>query len=387
MNRTICQFKSVTSWILCALVLWLSPYVFGQLAFGQLALPPLYPVHTSNFTIPFEPGPRNTMREVELLVSRDHGRSWQFVARQPVETRQFAFRAEADGEYWFAFREVSMSRTPPPFNGQPLLRVLVNTTEPMTNAPVRESVSGPVTPPRPERVPIGTRLGARDATPATSQERSTSDNNAPENNAPENITRQHEGLAAPVSTNRVERAVPELPRPAFGPRLPGFDPEEARRNQGDLLEDLLSGMRPFMEVEPVVRRAVPRSPIASNAAPVLPSLSDDRVAGVIDAGVIDDVRLGIHPDVGPLMIVLWHTGHESWHDAQVHVLRGSSSEGPWIPIATNLPNNGEYWWFLTPGDLQPFYVAVQVRSLSGGVQMGISPSAITIDPAVAQFRR
>ena len=80
-------------------------------------------------------------------------------------------------------------------------------------------------------------------------------------------------------------------------------------------------------------------------------------------------------------------GHGFWRDAQIDVLRGGTPDGPWTPIAINLPNSGEYWWFLTPEDLKPFFVAVRTRSLHGGIQMNVTQTAIEIDSKMAQFQK
>jgi hypothetical protein len=90
---------------------------------------------------------------------------------------------------------------------------------------------------------------------------------------------------------------------------------------------------------------------------------------------------------GSQIVVRWNTGHGFWRDAQIDVLRGGTPEGPWSPIAINLPNSGEYWWFLTPEDLKPFYVAVRIRSVEGGIQQDVTKTVITIDPRLSQFQR
>ncbi len=69
------------------------------------------------------------------------------------------------------------------------------------------------------------------------------------------------------------------------------------------------------------------------------------------------------------IIVKWHCGDAPWHDAQIDVMRSTDTAGPWFPVATNLPNSGEYWWYLSAEDLKPFYIMVQMRSLHGGVHV------------------
>ena len=180
-----------------------------------------------------------------------------------------------------------------------------------------------------------------------------------------------------------EHTIAAEPRQAFGPQFPGFELSETRRNcEGELLEDLLSGMRPFMEVQPVtVGRMVSNNPAAPNAASAVPSLAVNVPAGRITGIKLDSTIARPQQHI----VVQWNTGHEFWRDAQVDVLRSNTKEGPWVPIAINLSNGGEYWWFLTPEDLKPFYVAVRIRSVEGGIQMDVTKSVITIDPRLSQF--
>jgi hypothetical protein len=87
----------------------------------------------------------------------------------------------------------------------------------------------------------------------------------------------------------------------------------------------------------------------------------------------------------PQIVVRWNPGQEYWQDAQIDVLR--HSDGQWSAVATNLRNDGEYWWYLTPEDLKPFYVAVRIRSVLGGVRVDVTQSAITIDPKLSLNHR
>lgn len=88
-----------------------------------------------SFFIPFsisqEDQPR--IREVQLYVSDNLGRSWRmFGAVGPSETR-FSFNAERDGEFWFLVRTLDTAGQfqPATVDGQrPGLRVIVDTTPP-----------------------------------------------------------------------------------------------------------------------------------------------------------------------------------------------------------------------------------------------------------------
>ena len=405
MNQAGCRFKYVVSRlfrvsilgvsVLTASLLGLSPH-----SLGQLALPPLHPVNVLNFTIPFEVSESaSSLGDVELLVSHDRGRRWHSFARQPVESGKFAFRADGDGEYWFAFRRVSTTGSLAPFSGQPHLRVLVNTHEAIIVPPSSSTDSGPITPPRPERFRPESRTRPQPQ-PMQLNRTGQSETEPAEKNTSEAYT--NESATSEVATGESEsdallllpeRNIAGQPRPVFGPRLPGFDPSAAARNyEGALLEDVLSGMSTFMDVQPVtVRRAVPNNPVPANVTPAVgintaPSAGQPSID--MPAGMITGVDL--HSTASrprPHVIVQWHTGNEFSRDAQIDVLRSSTKEGPWVPVAINLQNSGEYWWFLTPEDLKPFFIAVRTRSLHGGIQMNVTQTAIEIDSKMAQFQR
>jgi len=373
MNRTIFP-RSVASWIFCAVLAGLSPS-----GLGQLTLPPLLPVGVPNFTIPFEiGGPADAIREVELFVSKDRGRRWDIVARQPVETGKFAFRADSDGEYWFAFRSVTPNGTTGSLTGHPELRVLVDTKNPVAFQP---SESGPVVPPKPERFrPGGTPKPQPQQTELTKTD---------EPKAEEPVATKPEPQAKPNTT--LANINVESPAQILAPKFPGFDlPEPTTNREGDLLDDLLNGMSSFMDIQSTAARntsgnqvaAAKPNPVSNVASvPNSPSPSVDAPAGSI-------TRIDLNnTDTRPQIVVRWGTGNELWRDAQVDVLRsGTPEEGQWSPIAINLPNSGEYWWYLSPEDLKPFYIAVRIRSLSGGSSVSVTQKKIEIDPRLAVFQ-
>jgi hypothetical protein len=70
--------------------------------------------------------------EIQLYVSTDRGGSWKLYDRATPTAKQFAFRATADGEYWFALRTVAADgrANPPGPTYKPGVRVIVDTVEP-----------------------------------------------------------------------------------------------------------------------------------------------------------------------------------------------------------------------------------------------------------------
>jgi hypothetical protein len=365
MNQTICPIKYVASWTVCVLFLGVLPT-----SFGQPTLPPLESVNVPNFTIPFEVAEStNSIREVELLVSKDRGRRWISVARQSVDSEKFAFRADSDGEYWFAFRTITTAGKPLPFRGHPDLRVAVNTNGAAILPPSQPSQSGPVAPPKPERFK-GEKVSKPQLQPEKTDELDGISSLTRLPSFPEEVT-----VNNPPVDDEKNNSQAAQKRSLLAPKLPGFEPAEPEKHDTEnLLDDLLSRMSPFMDVQPVeITRIMPNTHVAAQ-----PAIS--QVPADPPAGSISRIDLG-GTETKPQVVVQWHTGTELWQDAQIDIFRGGTEEGPWSPIAINLGNSGGYWWFLTPEDMKPFYVAVRIRSFRGGTQMDMTQSAITIDPA------
>ena len=335
MNRTA---------IICILVAGLSSWCVGQ------TLPPLTPVNVQDFTIPYEVGESvSPIRDVELLVSKDRGRRWHAAARQSAETGKFTFHADADGEYWFTFRTITTTGSVSPMNGLPQLRVLVDAKTPMVMLPSQSSESGPLTPPKPMRF------------------------------------RDEQSIKPQQSVQPGETSIPTTTeKPAMsmlGPKLPGLElPKEPPNHDADLLDNLLSGMSPFLDVQPVEVKSIVRPQVAADKSGTT-AFKPPTVNA--PAGSISGIFLN-PTAMRPQVVVRWNTGHEPWHDAQIDIFRSNTKEvqagvQP-SPIAINLPNNGEYWWYLTPEDLKPFHVVVRIRSLYGGIHTDVTQKVITIDP-------
>ena len=86
------------------------------------------------FLIPYqwgsaaEPG---AAQAVWLFVSQDHGLTWHKISEAKPHVKSFNYRAEGEGEYWFAIRTLDQQgRAWPAGEYQPELRVVVDTTMP-----------------------------------------------------------------------------------------------------------------------------------------------------------------------------------------------------------------------------------------------------------------
>lgn len=125
-----------------------SGLLFGQGATPPSALPAPIPTNSRSFSIPFEVRPDHSAdpaKDVELLVSKDRGTRWYSGGRLPVDGKRFDFKAEADGEYWFAFRTMTLSgATKQNHNGQAQIRVLVDATAPVLTLELQQRPSGEI---------------------------------------------------------------------------------------------------------------------------------------------------------------------------------------------------------------------------------------------------
>lgn len=86
----------------------------------------------STFGIPITaPAKREGVKEIQLHVSADQGKTWHLYYRVAPTDKFFPFKAAADGEYWFATRVVDSSlRAAPEADLRPEMRVLIDTTPP-----------------------------------------------------------------------------------------------------------------------------------------------------------------------------------------------------------------------------------------------------------------
>lgn len=70
-------------------------------------------------------------QDVLLFVSADSGRNWRLYGRQPAAQSRFVFRANGDGDYWFASRTTAPGMpAPAAASYRPELSVVVDTADP-----------------------------------------------------------------------------------------------------------------------------------------------------------------------------------------------------------------------------------------------------------------
>lgn len=90
-------------------------------------------VSARQMDIPFRlaPGNNDDIREVDLFVSRDEGKTWTLAATAQAGEDRFPFKAPRDGVYWFAVRTTTKAGVHAPADLAQLtatLKVLVDTS-------------------------------------------------------------------------------------------------------------------------------------------------------------------------------------------------------------------------------------------------------------------
>src|SRR5262245_25461050 len=87
------------------------------------------------FKVPFNigPGDRDRLKQLQLYVSSDAGRSWQSIASAPPEQGYFRFSTPTDGVFWFAIQTFDKANVAFPENmnsAAPNLKMIVDTRPP-----------------------------------------------------------------------------------------------------------------------------------------------------------------------------------------------------------------------------------------------------------------
>jgi hypothetical protein len=111
----------------------LAVLLLGGLVAAQGQGPEVIELDTRDFAIPIHitPGRRNEVKELLLYVSEDQGKSWCLASRVTPDCKEFVFRAQKDGVYWFSVVVIDpQGRKEPPdiLTAPPGQRVLVRTT-------------------------------------------------------------------------------------------------------------------------------------------------------------------------------------------------------------------------------------------------------------------
>jgi hypothetical protein len=107
----------------------------GNPADGQEAAPGIIYSRYRHFRVPFQTGQgQQALKQLQLYVSTDQGKSWQAHALAPPEQRFFQFMTDRDGLYWFTVQTQDHEGRlfPATLDGaQPSLKVIIDTQPPV----------------------------------------------------------------------------------------------------------------------------------------------------------------------------------------------------------------------------------------------------------------
>jgi hypothetical protein len=98
--------------------------------------------------------------------------------------------------------------------------------------------------------------------------------------------------------------------------------------------------------------------------------------------LLGDVRQGVGYFADQLSIE-WRADDEHLAERPIDLYYSNRDTGPWIPIATNLPNSGRHSWRLQRHLPRQLFIRAEARDEAGNVAAVASPQAIDIDVSVA----
>lgn len=257
----------------------------------------------------------------------------------------------------------------------------------------------PVTPPKPVRIRQQTKNNSNNSEKKQSLQKSGAANQQTIENIQEHIQEAKESDTNKNDTDKTNLPIPILVSPdgkVAGISEQIMEHQSVFSNRSDrMTQELLANMGAFFDggLPVEVTKTVPQTPVtvnSTNSVTIQPDIPQSVVRQsdipqtepkVLVAGSITGISLN-NTSAQPQIIVKWNIGDAPWQESQIDILRGSSEQGPWQPIAINLRNNGEYWWFLTSLDLNPFFIMVRIRSLHSGTASDITQSPININPTL-----
>lgn len=119
----------------------------AQVTDQQLAATKTISTFLTGFSIPFKVDENDeSLVEVQLFLSKDKGKNWGLYDKQATDEREFAFKSDGDGEYWFALRTLDRNRRLLPESRMvgPELRVIVDTKKPKLDFVAESDAAGRV---------------------------------------------------------------------------------------------------------------------------------------------------------------------------------------------------------------------------------------------------
>ncbi|MCS6853023.1 MAG: hypothetical protein NZ700_17845 [Gemmataceae bacterium] len=395
------------------------------------------------FRIPFQTDPgEHRIKQIQLHVSADQGRSWQAYATAAPDQPFFHFQAERDGTYWFAVRTVDAEGRTYPAPNEPLrpgLKVCVDTQPPaisLQNLPPRDGMVGVGWDIRDDNLDLSSlRLEYRLANGVQWQPLSLETATAvghkfwvPNTNgtlevklrARDRADNWGEARTTVVPATGTSGPATPLPNPVTAPAAPSpaavrmvnskhinleYDvqdvgpsglsaielwyTQDARSWQkyGELKDPPKSGAYRFEVNDEGVYgfTLVVRSGVGIGDRP--PQVGDmpqvwvevDLTKPVVQ---VLNVDVGRGPEAGNLT-VSWRASDKNLGRQPITLSYAEDPAGPWTPIAANVENTGSYVWRMpAQGVPYRFLLRVEATDRAGNVGQAEWPRPVIVDLAV-----
>jgi len=393
-----------------------------------------------HFKIPFQPGPgEQRLKQLQLYVSTDQGRTWQPAANAPPEQRHFRFMSDRDGFFWFSVQTQDLEGRlfPQSMDGaQPSLKVIVDTQPPtirLNPLPSRGNEVGVSWDIRddnldlslPDAVQLEYRRGGGGIwqplprNPALSQHYWNPQGNGPievrlrardrAGNWGEAVTsvslagQQGQPQVQDNTQNNVwngpgpgERRLVNSKRISLNYELKDVGPSGVSTVELWFTTDGRSWNKyPPKPEEPSKNSVifevngeglygltlVAKSGVGLSVRP--PQLGDrpqiwvevDLTRPVVQ---IQDVVVGEGVDKGKL-IITWSAQDKNLSQQPITLSYGEKADGPWLPIFEKQPNTGRYVWTMPQRVPYQFYVRAEAVDLAGNVGAAVTPQMVRVD--------
>lgn len=396
------------------------------------------------FKIPFQTDPNDRrIREVQLFVSADLGRSWQHRATATPEQGAFQFEADRDGCYWFAVRTIDFANQPHPASmdgARPGLKVCVDTVPPIMDLhmiPSRDGMPSVAWDIRDDNLdltslrldyrarggvdwlsirmdatasgqatwnpavpgPLEVRLRARDRAMNEGEKIIALGGGTDGTGIGQSSNPYNGDLPAPgdPAVRRVKsksislRYEVEEKGPSGISRLDLWITRDGRtwmKYSKDLSQITPPALIPVTEEGLYGLTLVATSGAGQAAQPPQPG---DRPQMWVDVDVtpptvkVLGVEVGRGVDAHKLRIT-WDAKDKNIATQPISLSYSESSDGPWITFAPKLENSGQYIWTMTPEVPFKFFVRVEAVDLAGNVGYAQTAQPVNVDLTVPKVK-
>lgn len=316
-------------------------------------------IHQRNFAIPFsiQTGAEDAPIMIELLYSNDMGKEWRSFGRIQATSpqREFFFRAQNDGEYWFALRTFFKSGQESVSEAQKIKiqtkseRSVIEKTQ--TSQVQKKSISGSQTDPHKNKVVKKNDRPAKTDDPPLLM--------LP---LPEELSSSAKTKKAPAVSDdselRKQKLLDMARNSSKGPS--GGSDQNTLASQGTFKKVSLDSTLPVsgsIQGEAGNASVSKKDPQKSAKTPSKEEISED----IVFPGKIKSISMGQTQAAEPTILIRWFrpedAGEKKGKGGSISIERGESANGPWIPIVSNLELNQKgYWWRATQADTIPFHI-------------------------------